>query len=99
MLIPRYSLRTTLIGVTICAVFFLIAGEALRGHEWAVVITITVVSILGMFAVHASLYLLASYFGKIIGAPLSPARTNQGGMQTSSDKRFPPTLDDTPENS
>jgi len=97
MLLPRYSLRTTLIGVTVCAVLFLIAGEALQGHAWAIVITVTVVCILGMFAVHASLYLLASSLGKIIGVPISPARTNQGGMQTSSDQQFPPTFDENEE--
>lgn len=98
MFLPRYSLRTTLIGVSICAVFFLIASEAIQGKSWAVVITVTVVSVLGIFVVHAGLYLLAFSLGKIIGVPLSPARTNQGGIQTSTEQQIPPMFDENIEN-
>jgi len=85
MLIPRFSLRTTLLGMSICAVFSVIAGSAYRGHAWAVVITVAVLSLLVTLAVHAVFYALVSAFGKIVGAKISPARTSQGGMQSSTD--------------
>lgn len=92
MLIPQYSLRSTLIGVSCCAVFFLIIGDAFQGQPWAIAVSFAVVSFFGCFLVHAFLFLAAAYFGKMIGTPLAPARTNHGGLQTSSDQQFPPQL-------
>jgi hypothetical protein len=97
MLLPRYSLRTTLIGVSLCAVFFLIAGEALQGQVWAVVLSVATLSFFGMFVVHAAFYLLVYVLGKSIGVPMSPARTSHGGVQTSSDQQHPLTFDENKE--
>ena len=83
MLIPRYSLQTTLKIFTVCAVFFLIMGRAYQGDFWAVVITVAVISIFATLAVHALFYFLVVTFGKYVGAEIAPARTSQGGVQTS----------------
>jgi len=90
MLIPRFSLRTTWLMVTVSAVFFVIAGSAYRGSAWAVVITVAVVSLFVTLAVHAVFYGLVTAFGKIVGAKISPARTSQGGMQSSTDEQVLP---------
>lgn len=77
-------------GVTVCAVFFVIVGAALRGNAWAVVFTVAVLSLLVTLAVHAVFYALVTVFGKIVGAKISPARTSQGGMQSSTEEQVPP---------
>ncbi len=84
MLIPRFSLRTTWLGVTVCSVFFVIVGYAYRGEAWAVVIAVAVLSIFVTLAIHAIFYALVTAFGRIVGAQISPARTSQGGVQSSS---------------
>jgi len=76
--------------VTVSAVFFVIVGYAIRGNAWAIVITVAVVSLFVTLAVHAVFYGLVSAFGKIVGAKISPARTSQGGMQSSTDDQVPP---------
>lgn len=86
MLIPRFSLRTTLMGVTASAFFFVIFGFAMRGHAWAVGITAAVVSVLAAFVIHAYFFVVVSWLGHLMGAKLSPARTSQGGLQTSTDE-------------
>ena len=94
MLLPRFSLRTTLIGVTVSALFFLIAGQALRGHSWAIVITVGVVGLLTTFVFHAGLYALTSALSRIVGTQETPALTSQGGLQANSDQQLPPELED-----
>jgi len=89
MLIPRFSLRTTWLIVTVSAVFFVIVGYAIRENAWAIVITVAVVSLFVTLAVHAVFYTLVTAFGKIVGAKISPARTSQGGMQSSTDDQVP----------
>ena len=89
MLIPRYSLRTTLLGVTLSAILFLIVGYAYRGQAWAVVITVAIVSVFVALAIHACFYLLVSALGRVIGAKIAPARTSQGGLQSSADDQIP----------
>ncbi len=94
MLIPRFSLRTALLGTTLCAVFFLVVGFAYRGDTWAVVITVAALSLFGTLLVHAAFYVLVLALGKIVGAQISPARTSQGGMQFSTDDQvFPKPVD------
>jgi len=75
--------------VTVSAVFFVIAGYAYRGYAWAIVITVAVFSIFVTLAIHASFFGLVTVFGRIVGAQISPARTSQGGMQSSTDEQVP----------
>jgi hypothetical protein len=90
MLIPRFSLRTILKVITVCAVLFLIAGEALRGSAWAVAVTVGVLSVLATLAVHGCFFGLTAGMSRVIGAQQTPARTSQGGLQLSSDLQVPP---------
>lgn len=90
--IPRFSLRTILVFVSLCAVFFVIMGYAYRGYAWAIVITVGVVSIVVTLAVQAAFYALVSTFGKIVGSQISPARTSQGGLQSSTEDQAAPKL-------
>ena len=90
MLIPQFSLRTTLKVVTVCALLFLIAGQALEGKAWAVAATVAVLSVLATLAVHGCFFGLTAGLSRIIGAQHSPARTSQGGLQISSDLQVPP---------
>jgi len=86
MLLPRYSLRTTLLGITSCALLFVVLGQALRGRPWAIVISVAVVSLLVTLLFHAALYLVSSFFSHLVGSQEFSARTSQGGVQSSSDQ-------------
>ena len=90
MLLPRYSLRTTLLGITGFAFFFVVLGQAVRGAPWAVVISVACVSLMLIFVFHALLYVVATVFARLVGTQQQPARTFQGGMQLSSDEQSPP---------
>jgi hypothetical protein len=91
MLIPRFSLRTILKVITVCAVLFLIAGEALQAKAWAVAVTGGVLSVLATLVVHGCFFGLTAGMARVIGAQQTPARTSQGGLQVSSDLQVPPT--------
>jgi hypothetical protein len=54
MLLPRFTIRTAFLGVTVSAVVFVVVGIAFRGDNWAWGITIGLVS-LAVTAVHAAL--------------------------------------------
>jgi hypothetical protein len=56
MLIPRYSLRTVLMMTAGAALFFLIAGLAYRGHDWAERIVVATAIFALVMLVHAGLY-------------------------------------------
>ena len=86
MLIPRFSLRATLMGFSVCSVFFVIVGYAVRGEAWAVIPAVAVLSIFATLAFHGFFYALLSLFGRIVGAEITPARTSQGGIQSSSNE-------------
>jgi hypothetical protein len=90
MLIPRFSLRTTLKIVTVCALLFLVAGQALEGKAWAVAVTVAVLSVLATLAVHGCFFGFTAGMSRLIGARQSPALTGQGGLQLSSDLQVPP---------
>jgi len=81
MLIPRYSLKTSLIGITACAVFFLVVGKAFQGRSWAIVATVAVISLLVTLLFHAVLFLVSTLLSRFVGTQQLPARTSQGGVQ------------------
>ena len=87
MLLPKYSLRTVLFGITGCAIYFLILGEALRGQEWAIGISAGVGSILIGLIFHGLLYVVVSFISNWVGTQELPARTSQGGLQTNPDQQ------------
>jgi hypothetical protein len=77
MIMPRFTIRTGLVGVTICALAFVVAGMAVRGETWAWGITIGLVSLLVTLAVHAAWYSLVWTFARLPAAePAAPVRVD-----------------------
>ena len=75
MIMPRFTIRTGLVGVTFCALVFVVAGMALRGETWAWGITIGLVSLLVTLAVHAAWFGLVWTFARLPAAqPAVPVR-------------------------
>jgi type VI protein secretion system component VasK len=54
MLLPRFTIRTLLVMLTICALVFVIFGMAYRGKHWALGITIALASLAFTALVHAA---------------------------------------------
>jgi hypothetical protein len=54
MLLPRFTIRTLLVICTLCAVVFVIAGAAVRGHYWAWGVTIGIGSLVITALVHSA---------------------------------------------
>ena len=73
-----------------CALVFVIAGQALEGQAWAVVVTVGILSVLAVLAVHGCYFALTAGLSRVIGVQQSPARTSQGGLQLGSDVQFDP---------
>jgi hypothetical protein len=75
MIMPRFTIRTGLLGVTFCALAFVVAGMAVRGETWAWGITIGLVSLLVTLIVHAAWFGLVWTFARLPAAqPTVPVR-------------------------
>jgi hypothetical protein len=84
MLAPRFSIRTALAVLTVCAVVSLLAGVAVRGQMWAWGITIGALSILVAALVHAA------WFGLVWLFSLLPtSRRRAGGSSLPGPVRLP----------
>lgn len=59
MLIPRFSLRQLLVITTASAIFCYVIAMATRGHQWAIVMSIAVSSVLLALIIHAVLFAIA----------------------------------------
>ena len=59
MLIPRYSIRFLLLLMTASGVFFLVVALAVRGHAWALALSIAVSSVLFTITLHAIVFFFA----------------------------------------
>ncbi|NLE37728.1 MAG: hypothetical protein GX621_06860 [Pirellulaceae bacterium] len=55
-LIPQYSIRWLLGLTTVCAVVFAIFGMAVRGHAWAICISVGLGTLVLMAMIHALFY-------------------------------------------
>ena len=91
MLLPQFSLRTTLAVLSACALVFLIAGQAYQGKAWAVGVTVALASVPVCLCVHALFYGLTAAVSRVIGVQKLPAKTSQGGMQFGPDEHMNPT--------
>ena len=89
MLIPRFSLRTTLILISGCAIFFLVLGQAVQGRGWAIVVSVAMVSLLVTLVFHAALFVVSSTLARMVGTEQLPARTSRGGVQLTPDEQAP----------
>lgn len=56
MLIPQYSLRRLLGIMTVCAVMLSVVGLGIRGSAWASALTVAMVALVVLAAVHAFLF-------------------------------------------
>jgi hypothetical protein len=84
MLLPRFSIRTALVIVTVVAVISLFAGQALGGRAWALGLTVAVVSVPLALVVHAAFYWVAMAFARLLGPEDVIAYTSRGGVERSS---------------
>ena len=90
MLLPRFTLRSTLIGVTGCGLFCLILVRAAAGDLWAIAASFAAASLIGIVFVHGCFYVVIAALARVLGSHTLPARTRQGGVQASPDKHYLP---------
>jgi hypothetical protein len=90
MILPRFTLRATIIGVTLAALFSLVLVRADAGDAWAIVASVAVGSLVVIVLVHGCLYVLISAMARVLGSHAYPARTRQGGLQLSPDEQILP---------
>lgn len=88
MLVPKFTIRRALLGMVLAGFVFGIAAAAVDGQMWAISITIALLSLIIVFALHAVSFSFAS-----LAATLLPRRHSrqerQGPFATT---RMPPTL-------
>ena len=65
MLLPRFTLRTILAVVTVCALLFVVVGMAARGQTWAWGVVIGILSLLVTALVHAAWFGMVWMFAQI----------------------------------
>ena len=62
ILVPRFTIRTLLLIITVCAIIFVMIGTATRGQYWAWGVTISLVSLLVAAFTHAAWFGIVSLF-------------------------------------
>src|SRR5262245_50283476 len=90
MILPRFTLRTTLVGITFCALFCLVLVRAILGDYWAIAASVAVGSLFAIVVVHSCLYVVIAALAHMLGSHTLPARTRQGGVQASPDEQYLP---------
>ncbi len=66
MIIPRYSLRTILIIVTVCAVMFLVISLGAQGTQWAAGVSIGLLALAVALIAQALTFFLAWVFAVLL---------------------------------
>jgi hypothetical protein len=61
-LVPRFTIRTLLVILTVCAVIFVMIGTATRGQSWAWGVTIGILSVIIVAITHAAWFGIARLF-------------------------------------
>jgi predicted branched-subunit amino acid permease len=90
MLLPRFTLRTTLVGITCCALFCLVLVRAAAGDYWAIAASVAVASLVVIVSVHACMYVVIAALARLLGGWTLPAHTRQGGVQANPDEQYLP---------
>ena len=80
MLLPRFSLRLTLVVLTGAACFFLVVAQAARGSVWAVGVAVAVGSVLAALATYALFFFACTLFGRLVGIEEIVAKTSRGAV-------------------
>ena len=65
MLLPRFTIRTLLVVLTVSAFVFVIAGMAFRGQYWALGVTIGLLSLVFTAMVHAAWFGIVWMFARM----------------------------------
>ena len=89
MLLPQFSLRRVLLIFTVCACFFLVLSLAIRGHAWALALSVAVASLLVAHLFHALFFVLVTFLGQLTGTDSDPARTSRGSIVSGANPRIP----------
>jgi hypothetical protein len=89
MLLPQFSLRRALWIITACACFFLVQSLAMRGHAWALGVTVASASLLVAHLFYALFFVLVTFVGQLIGTESISARTSRGSIVSGTDPRIP----------
>lgn len=90
MFLPRFTLRATLVGISLCGMFFLVLARALAGDQWAIAASAAVASLVFIVVVHGCFYVIIAALARLLGSRTLPARTRQGGVQASPDDHYLP---------
>ena len=85
MLIPQYSIRWLLVLTTACGVVFSIFALAVRGDEWALGVSIGIVSLVVVLLIHAFVFTLLWAFSVVT----SPFLRSSSGWRSSGFGRSP----------
>jgi hypothetical protein len=72
MYLPQFSTRWLLAIIAVCAVFFLVASMAIRGHLWAMAISLAIASIVLTFLLYAASFQVTFLLAQLVGL-LRPA--------------------------
>jgi ABC-type uncharacterized transport system permease subunit len=72
MMLPRFTIRTLLVMLTVCAFLFVIVGLAYRGQHWAWGVTIGMLSLGVTALVHAAWFSLVWVFARPKSSPEKP---------------------------
>jgi hypothetical protein len=65
MLLPRFTIRTLLVLLTICAIVFVLVGTAFRGQYWAWGVTIAIVSLIVTALTHVAWFGIVWLFARL----------------------------------
>jgi len=95
MLMPRFTIRTLLAVLTLCACGFVVIGTAYRGQFWAWGVTIALVTLIVTMLVHAALFGIVWLFsrmsvasaGPVVAQPLRRTAAAGGGADDSQSER------------
>ncbi|MEM9659232.1 MAG: hypothetical protein AAF961_12815 [Planctomycetota bacterium] len=80
MLLPRFSLRTSLLLLTGAGFLFFVLGPAAQGRAWALgIATAIAVTIFALLA-HAAMFGISYCFSQLLGVEEVVARTSRGGV-------------------
>lgn len=72
MLIPRFTIRWLLVLMTVSGFFFLLVGFGVRGHSWALAISLAIFSVVFAFACYFVFFLGAFFFASLFGIVQRP---------------------------
>ncbi len=64
--LPRFTIRTLLIVLTVCACIAVVIGMALRGERWAWGISIALASMAVTAVVHGAWFVLVWFFARLL---------------------------------